>query len=199
MAANRRGAMRYLILAIAAACLCALPVAAKRPGAVGTAPILGAALKSRRGGSSSPAKHLSLLPEDRLRGGGDAKPKKPREKSKTKSFRAGLSFPVGRIHRILKERSAGKRVAGGAAVYLAAVLEYLTAEVLELAGNAAKDNKKTRIIPRHIQLAIRNDQELNKLLGGVTIAAGGVLPNIHSQLLPKEALAKAAAAPAKGG
>jgi hypothetical protein len=55
-----------------------------------------------------------------------------------------------------------------------------------LAGNAARDNKKTRIVPRHLQLAVRNDEELNKLLGGVTIASGGVLPNIHAVLLPKK-------------
>ncbi|XP_039623717.1 uncharacterized protein zgc:163040 [Polypterus senegalus] len=54
------------------------------------------------------------------------------------------------------------------------------------AGNAARDNKKTRIIPRHLQLAVRNDEELNKLLGGVTIAQGGVLPNIQAVLLPKK-------------
>jgi len=71
-------------------------------------------------------------------------------------------------------------------VYLSAVLEYLAAEILELAGNAARDNKRTRITPRHIQLAVRNDEELNKLLGGVTIASGGVLPNIHTNLLPKK-------------
>ena len=57
-----------------------------------------------------------------------------------------------------------------------AVLEYLAAEILELAGNAARDNKKTRIIPRHIQLAVRNDEELSKLLSGVTIASGEPLP-----------------------
>ena len=112
-------------------------------------------------------------------------------KSKSRSSRAGLQFPVGRIHRHLKAAGVGSRIGAGAPVYLAAVLEYLAAEILELAGNAARDNKKARIIPRHIQLAVRNDEELNKLLGGVTIASGGVLPNIHAVLLPKKAAKKA--------
>jgi len=111
-------------------------------------------------------------------------------KRKTRSSRAGLQFPVGRITRLLKKGNYSERVGVGAPVYLAAVLEYLTAEILELAGNAAKDNKKSRVIPRHLQLAIRNDEELNKLLQGVTIAQGGVLPNIQAVLLPKKTQAK---------
>eukprot|EP01115_Flamella_aegyptia_P003078 TRINITY_DN14_c0_g1_i2.p1 TRINITY_DN14_c0_g1~~TRINITY_DN14_c0_g1_i2.p1 ORF type:complete len:124 (-),score=39.16 TRINITY_DN14_c0_g1_i2:79-450(-) len=106
------------------------------------------------------------------------------KKSITRSSRAGLQFPVGRIHRQIREGRYAARVGAGAPVYLAAVLEYLAAEILELAGNASRDNKRVRIIPRHLQLAIRNDEELNKLLQNVTIAAGGVIPNIHSVLLP---------------
>ena len=113
-------------------------------------------------------------------------------KSTTKSVKAGLQFPVGRIGRYLKLGKYATRLGAGAPVYLAAVLEYLCAEILELAGNAARDNKKSRIIPRHIQLAVRNDEELNKLLGGVTIASGGVLPNIHAVLLPKKSKSKSA-------
>jgi len=63
---------------------------------------------------------------------------------------------------------------------LAAVLEYLAAEILELAGNASRDNKKHRIVPRHIQLAVRNDEELNKLLHDVTIANGGVIDSCNA-------------------
>ena len=105
-------------------------------------------------------------------------------KATSKSSKAGLQFPVARVGRYLKKGKYAPRVGAGAPVYLAAVLEYLAAEILELAGNAARDNKKSRISPRHLQLAVRNDEELNRLMGGVTIAQGGVLPNIHAVLLP---------------
>ena len=107
-------------------------------------------------------------------------------KTTSRSAKAGLQFPVGRVARYMRNQRVAARIGAGAPVYLAAVLEYLAAEILELAGNAARDNKKSRIIPRHVQLAVRNDEELNKLLAGVTIASGGVLPNIHTQLLPKK-------------
>jgi len=111
--------------------------------------------------------------------------KKSEGKTASRSAKAGLQFPVGRLSRYLRRGRYASRVGAGAPVYLAAVLEYVVAEILELAGNAAKDNKRTRIVPRHIQLAIRNDEELNKFFGGVTIASGGVMPNVNSALLPK--------------
>ena len=113
-----------------------------------------------------------------------------KSKQISRTVRAGLQFPVGRIHRLLRKGNYARRVGAGAPVYLAAVMEYLAAEIIELAGNAARDNKKMRIIPRHLQLAIRNDEELNNLFAGVTIAQGGVLPNIQSVLLPKKSSKK---------
>lgn len=109
--------------------------------------------------------------------------KKKKKAPVSRSYKAGLQFPVGRIHRHLKSRVHGNhRVGATAAVYVAAILEYLCAEVLELAGNASKDLKVKRITPRHLQLAIRGDEELDRLIKG-TIAGGGVIPHIHKSLI----------------
>ena len=107
------------------------------------------------------------------------------KKSVSRSSKAGLQFPVGRIHRHLKLGGYGDRIGAGAPVYLAAVMEYLSAEVLELAGNASKDLRVKRITPRHLQLAIRGDEELDTLIKA-TIAGGGVIPHIHKSLLKKK-------------
>ena len=93
------------------------------------------------------------------RGGKSSK----RAKAVSRSAKAGLQFPVSRVHRYLRKCTHHFRIAAGAPVYQAAVMEYLCAEILELAGNAARDNKKSRIIPRHILLAVANDEELHQV------------------------------------
>ncbi|EEF49298.1 histone h2a, putative [Ricinus communis] len=114
------------------------------------------------------------------------KGEKERKAAETKSSRAGLQFPVGRISRYLKKGRYGSRIGVGAAVYMAAVLEYLAAEVLELAGNAAADNKKRRITPRHLMLAVQSDEELQNLMSDVTFPSCGVVPHIPLPLFPKK-------------
>jgi len=111
-----------------------------------------------------------------------------KKSSRSRSKRAGLHFPVGRIHRLLRKGPYGSRIGSFAPVYLAAVMEYLTAEILELAGILAREGKKGRwrILPRHVLLAVKNDTELDKLLVGVMMEGGGVLPHINPALTKQE-------------
>merc|ERR1712189_13717 len=84
-----------------------------------------------------------------------------RKPASSTSSKCGLQFPVGRTARLTRAQKCAERQSKEAAIYMTAVLEYLGAEILELSGNAASDNKSKTIIPRHMQLAIRNDEELN--------------------------------------
>lgn len=104
--------------------------------------------------------------------------------------RAGLQFPVTRVADMMRARLGARvRIARTGSVYLAAVLEYICAEILELAGNAARDNRRRRIAPRHLYLAVVNDDELSRLFlyaRTATLTRGGVLPNIFAFLLPQK-------------
>nr|QBK85671.1 MAG: histone 2A-domain-containing protein [Marseillevirus LCMAC101] len=113
------------------------------------------------------------------------------DKPTMKSTRAGLSFSVPRTQKLMMRMSSVQRKTGDAAVYITAVCEYLMAEVMELAGNAAKDQKRVRVTPRHIKIAIYNDEELC-ILYKDTVFAGGVLPDIDPKVLEKKGKKKAA-------
>jgi len=100
-----------------------------------------------------------------------------------RSKKAGLIFSVSRVENHLRQGRYAERLSKSASVYLAGVLEYLVAETVELAGDITHQSRKKRITPRHISLAIQNDDELAKLCTGITIPEGGVRPHIHQVLL----------------
>ncbi|GJW83329.1 histone H2A.1 [Tanacetum coccineum] len=130
----------------------------------------------------------------KTKGAGGRKGAGERKKAVTKSVKTGLQFPVGRIGRFLKKGRYAQRTGSGFIKVKNYLVEIFADCVVyfirywKLAGNAARDNKKTRINPRHLLLAVRNDEELGKLLVGVTIASDGVLPNINPVLLPKKSV-----------
>ena len=118
------------------------------------------------------------------------------KKSGSQSKKAGLLFPVGRIGSLLRRGQYARRVGASAAVYMAAVLEYLTAELLELtvkaATSGAKKGKKavTRLNPRILTLAVRHDEDLGALLQNVTLSRGGVLPAVNKALNKQQKASK---------
>lgn len=117
-------------------------------------------------------------------------------KSGSRSAKAGLIFPVGRIGSLLRRGQYARRVGASSAVYLAAVLEYLTAELLELSAKVVAQQKKNkRITPRAVTLAVRHDADLGSLLKDVTLSRGGVIPAVNKALAKKKASKKSSATP----
>ena len=90
------------------------------------------------------------------------------------SKKAGTLFPVGRCNRMLKQGRYSNRIGGSAGVFMAAVLEYITAEILELSGDLCEQDKKKTIQPRHLNLGFRSDDELAKLIADTTITSSSV-------------------------
>eukprot|EP00802_Teleaulax_amphioxeia_P002865 Tamp_02868.p1 GENE.Tamp_02868~~Tamp_02868.p1 ORF type:complete len:917 (-),score=169.94 Tamp_02868:396-3146(-) len=95
---------------------------------------------------------------------------------------AGLQFPVLGVAHMMSV-CAGRPPSTAAAVCMSAVLEYMCAELLELAGNTARDNRSEWIVPRHLNLVIINDEELRCMFRRCSILGGGVERNIHSVLV----------------
>lgn len=106
-------------------------------------------------------------------------------KQKRRCKRLGLQFSIGRVlkHLILKSECY---VSADAAIFTAAILQLLTLEFLERAGNAARKEKKRVIVLRHLQLLIKNHKELYKACYGIWCyqRSRGTLPNIEALFPP---------------
>jgi histone H2A len=97
------------------------------------------------------------------------------KKRKSNSKKAGLQFSVPRCKKFLKKYN--KRIGSLAPVYLAAVLEYITAEILELSGNVARDHRRSTMKIRDLYLAIEFDDELNDMMHRLNMGiTGGGFP-----------------------
>ena len=104
--------------------------------------------------------------------------------------KAGLIFPPARVLRLMKKGRYGERIGPKCAVGVAAVLEYLTAEILEVSGDGCYDGDNiiisSKIQPRHICLGVKGDEEMSHALGPhVIIPMSGVIPFIHEELTKK--------------
>ena len=135
----------------------------------------------RQASGSKPDGKPAGKPDGKPGGKPDGKPD-GKKRVISKSQKAGLTFPVSRFNRYLKTTSGIKRVGGGAPVYLAAVLEYIAAELMEVAGNSTKKSKRKTISPDDISCSIRQDTDLNKLFSGHRVCVGDKLANVTAAI-----------------
>merc|ERR1719268_333692 len=135
-------------------------------------------------GTSRVVRKLTYSSDEGVQGTGVVAKKVVIKQRRSNSKKAGLVMPVKKVYDALKKGRYAPKVRVEAAVVMSATLEYLVAEVLELAGNCSKYMKKRRIIPHHIQMTFLHDSELGDLTKGVIVPEGGVKPHIHKELLP---------------
>lgn len=103
-------------------------------------------------------------------------------KSVSKSQKAGLTLPVPRINRFMKATSGKKRIGSSAPVYMTAVTEYITAEIMELAGNATSRAGRKTVTPEDLLVAIRGDADLSKLFAGHGIFVGDKISRVSDAI-----------------
>merc|ERR1712072_341733 len=91
-------------------------------------------------------------------------------KKTTGSSKAGVHFPVARLTRLIRQGRYCPRVSASAGAFMAAVLDYLVREIVDPSGELAAKDKMTRLKPKHINLAVRGDHELSKLMATTQIS-----------------------------
>lgn len=107
-------------------------------------------------------------------------PKKSPKPIVSKAQKARLRFSPARAEALLR-RHLSLRIGDGAPVYLAAVLEYITAEILELAGNLCLSQKMVTVMPRHVKDSVVDDEELHRLMSHLHMVLPGFKDQKHGK------------------
>jgi|APCry1669189534_1035231.scaffolds.fasta_scaffold49989_2 histone H2A len=111
------------------------------------------------------------------------------EAKSTRQSKANIIFPPSITEKFLRNFGNSKLfVKSSAPIFLAGVLEYITSDILGSASIITFEDKRNRVTIRDIELAVRSDNELNKLMSSLNFSfiGGGVLPFIHPLLLKKK-------------
>ena len=98
---------------------------------------------------------------------------KERKRPVRKQDKAAIEFPVGRIGRHLRKNSYFTRISEGASIYIAAALQHIINDILDLAVEVVNDDGRKRIIPGHILRGIIEDEEIKSLFKNALIFEGG--------------------------
>uniref|UniRef100_A0A2K6GIM0 Histone H2A n=1 Tax=Propithecus coquereli TaxID=379532 RepID=A0A2K6GIM0_PROCO len=81
--------------------------------------------------------------------------------TRSRIARAELAFSVSHMERLLREGHYAQRLSSSALVFLAAIVQYLTAKVLELARNEAQNSGRRCITPEQVDIAVHNNALLS--------------------------------------
>lgn len=94
---------------------------------------------------------------------------------RSQSSKANLTYPVGRICSKIRAGKYTLRISKETSIIMTAMLEYLSGDILDRAAQKAKAANKKRITSRHINLAIRMDDNLHLFFKDEVIVGGGVM------------------------
>jgi histone H3 len=114
---------------------------------------------------------------------------KEKHNGSSRQNKAGIIFPPSIAEKFLRDFDYSNiMVNKSAPICFAAALEYITAELLELAVIVAKDNKRVRITIRDMELGVRQDNGMDRLFKKLNLSfiGGGVTPFVHESLIVKK-------------
>ena len=106
----------------------------------------------------------------------------------SRSEKAGLVFSVSKTEKRLRKHLQGYKISSNVPIYMTAVIEYISAEILDLSSMVTRHerNKHARITENHLYKAIQSHEPLCTLFKNIIIPNSGVIQDIKQSFLPKK-------------